>query len=209
MISTPWKPGEEPIIIQGKNLTPSQLVKKVKSGGMTPEALGCTKSLVYEQMYELALFYATELERVAEQLEIEQGREICNACSRLHNPSLIESGTCIFCLLDVVKEQRDGLKCQVEEWKTSYKKRVDELKDELSERTILLNQTISERDQLHAQVEQHNTPSNNDWYYFRTYDIQKLPIDTEINCHGAWHLAATYPAYDAATNYQARTKEQI
>jgi hypothetical protein len=47
------------------------------------------------------------------------------------------------------------------------------------------------------------------WRYFRTHGIEKLPIDTEINCHGAWHLAATYPAYDAATNYQARTKGAI
>jgi hypothetical protein len=47
------------------------------------------------------------------------------------------------------------------------------------------------------------------WRYFRTYGVEKLPIDTEINCHGAWHLAATYPAYDAATNYQARTKGAI
>jgi len=47
------------------------------------------------------------------------------------------------------------------------------------------------------------------WHYFNTNDVEKLPIDTEINRNGAWHLAVTYPAYDAATNYQARTKAVI
>jgi len=47
------------------------------------------------------------------------------------------------------------------------------------------------------------------WHYFTTHHVSPLPIDTEILINGKWHLAVTYPQYNAANSYNARSKNSI
>lgn len=46
-----------------------------------------------------------ERDNYKQQLEVEQSRELCTACNQTWNPSLIESGTCIFCIQKETKQQ--------------------------------------------------------------------------------------------------------
>ena len=92
-----------------------------------------------------------------------------------------------------------------------------DLKRQLAEATKALNYTLkylrSPEDDSAELVERMitaaiETQKGDGWHYFKVHETGcPLPIDTEINCHGAWHLAATYPQYDATKNYQARVKK--
>ena len=52
-----------------------------------------------------------QLERLTkewEQLEIEASREKCSQCGQLYNPSIVESGWCIFCIQKDTKAKLDA-----------------------------------------------------------------------------------------------------
>ena len=55
-----------------------------------------------------------ERDRLKERLEIETSKETCVNCGFGWNPSLVESGWCIFCIQEETREQRDELKAKLE-----------------------------------------------------------------------------------------------
>ena len=45
------------------------------------------------------------IEELSDYIEVESSRELCHSCNMYWNPSIIESGTCIFCILKETKKE--------------------------------------------------------------------------------------------------------
>lgn len=73
---------------------------------------------VWEKKSVVSAFFARQLERELNEakakLVIESMTEKCTQCNHAWNPSLVESGWCIFCIQKETAERRDQLRAELE-----------------------------------------------------------------------------------------------
>ena len=62
------------------------------------------------------------LSNAESRLEVENAKEVCKQCSKQWNPSLIESGTCVFCQLTAANQRLEKLESELKE-QTEIKER--------------------------------------------------------------------------------------